>query len=412
MIIRAKFLIPSTDRFIENGAVVIHDGVIAAVGEYHSVSRTAVGPARDLGEAVIMPGLINAHAHIELSGLRGAAPFKGSFADWLMRVRAARNAHTVADLRDWSRDGVAESIASGTTTVGDYTQTRAALDPVRTSGMRAVVFLETVGFPPRFAFRRAFKVSWVLWWAKPSELVRMAVAPHAPYSVSTDLYQRLSRIAQRNHLLFSTHINESREEIEFYEHGTGVFREKLMEIGLWKDGWKLPGACPVRHLDGLGLIDADSVLIHCNYLSEGDCQIIASRRAGVVYCPRSHAFFGHVDHPFEKLLGMGVPVGLGTDSLASNETLSVLDEMRFVAAHNPKTPPQTIVRMATESGAKVLHMANRIGRLETGLQADISAFALPAFTKDPFQALMDKSTKPIYTMVAGQALYDFSSPAW
>ena len=412
MIIRAKFLIPSADRFIENGAVALRDGVITAVGEYHAVSRTAVGPARDLGEAVLMPGLVNAHTHLELSGLKGVAPFQGSFPDWLMRVRAARNAHILADLRDWSREGVAESIAAGSTTVGDFTQTRASIDSVRTSGLRAVVFLETVGFPPGLAFRRAFKVSWALWWAETSELVQMAVAPHAPYSVSQNLYQRLSRIARKNRLLFSTHINESREEIEFYEHGTGAFREKLTQLGVLRDGWNPVGMCPVRHLDSLGLFDADSLLIHCNYLSDGDLQIIASRRAGVVYCPRSHAFFGHVDHPFEKLLAMGVPVGLGTDSLASNDSLSVLDEMRFVAAHYPRTSPQTIVRMATELGAKVLHMQDHIGRLDTGLQADLSVIALPAFTKDPFQALMDRAARPVYTMVAGRALYDFSSPTW
>ena len=411
MIIRAKFLIPSADRFIENGAVALRDGVIAAVGEYHAVSRTAVGPARDLGEGVLMPGLVNAHAHLELSGLRGAAPFRGSFPDWLMDVRAARNAHTVADLRDWARDGVAESLAAGTTTLGDYTQTRVSLDPMRASGLRSVVFLETVGFPPRLAFRRAFKVAWRLWWTRPTDLLRLAVAPHAPYSVSTGLYQRLGGIARRNRVLFSTHLNESREEVEFYEHGTGAFREMLVKKGFMRDGWKPPGACPVRHLDSLGLFDSDSVLIHCNYLSDGDVRIIASRRAGVVYCPRSHAFFGHVDHPFEKLLALGVPVALGTDSLASNDTLSVLDEMRFVAAHHPKTPPQTIVRMATELGAKVLHLDSLTGRLAPGLQADLSAFSLPAFTKDPFQALMEKSAKPIYTMVAGNPLFDFSSPA-
>jgi len=412
MIIRAKFLIPSADRFIENGAVAIQDDAITAVGEYHAVSRTAVGPARDLGEAVLMPGLVNAHTHLELSGLKGVAAFQGSFPDWLMRVRAARNAHILADLRDWSRQGVAESIAAGTTTVGDYTQTRASIGSVQTSGLRAVLFLETVGFSESLAFRRAFNVSWTLWWAKTSDLVRMAVAPHAPYSVSVNLYQRLSRIARKNRLLFSTHINESREEIEFYEHGAGAFREMLVEKGFMHDGWKPPGACPVRHLDSLGLFDADSLLIHCNYLSDGDLQIIASRRAGVVYCPRSHAFFGHVEHPFEKLLALGVPVALGTDSLASNDSLSVLDEMRFVAAHYPKTAPQTIVRMVTEYGAKVLHLDDRIGRLDVGLQADLTAIALPAFTKDPFQALMDKAAKPVYTMVAGRALYDFSSPTW
>jgi cytosine/adenosine deaminase-related metal-dependent hydrolase len=239
----------------------------------------------------------------------------------------------------------------------------------------------------------------------------MAVAPHAPYSVSTDLYTRLRRIARKRGLLFSTHINESKEEIELFEHGTGDFRTKLAGFDSMWDHWKPPGACPVRHLDSLGLIDSDTVLIHCNYLSDGDCRIIASRRAGVVFCPRSHAFFRHKDHPFEKLLTLGVPVALGTDSLASNESLSILDEMRFVAEHYPKTSPAEVVRMATEHGAKVLHLEDRSGRLCEGLQADITGIALPSITKDPFQALMEKSARPIYTMVAGRALYDFSSPA-
>jgi cytosine/adenosine deaminase-related metal-dependent hydrolase len=412
MIIRAKFLIPSADQCVENGAVAVHEGLITAVGDYHSVSRTAVGPARDLGEAVILPGLVNAHAHTELSGMRGTMPFRGNFVDWLKRVRADRNAHTLADLRDWARSGVLESVASGVTTLGDYTQTLASIPSIHASGLRSVIFFETLGFPRRVAFTRAARAAWRLWWTRTSELVQTAIAPHAPYSVSTDLYLRLRRIAERRGAIFSTHINECQQEIELYEHGTGDFRIWLEELGLLRNEWKPPGTCPVRHLSGLGLIDSNTVLIHCNYLSDGDCEIIASRRAGVVFCPRSHTFFGHKDHPFEKLLKLGVPVALGTDSLASNDTLSVVDEMRSVAEGYPAVPPREIVRMATEHGAKVLHLSDRVGQLKAGLQADLTVISLPPFTTDPYAGIIQKSAKPIYTMVAGRALYDFSSPAW
>ncbi len=412
MILRAKFLMPSADHVIENGAVAVHGGVITAVGEYHAVSRTAAGPARDLGEAALIPGLINAHTHLELTGLRRAVPFQGSFVDWLMRVREVRNAHGFSDLRDGSRLGAAESARSGTTAVGDYTQTRASFEPLRLSRLRGVAFLETVGFPPKVALARSLKVRWSLWRAAVNDLLRMAVSPHAPYSVSADLYLRLSRIARSRGLIFSTHLNESPEEIEFFEKGTGPFRERLAQRGILWDGWRPPGTCPLRYLDSLGILDPGALLIHCNYLSDGDIEILAARRAAVVFCPRSHAFFQHKDHPFEKLIAKGVTVSLGTDSLASNDSLSILDEMRFVAANHPRTSPREILRMATANGAECLRLSDRVGRLREGLQADLTAVSLPPFTKDPFEGMMSSSAKPIYTMVAGQALYDFSSPVW
>lgn len=405
MILRAKFLVPTADRVIENGAVAIHNDVLSAVGEFPAVSRTTSGPVCDLGNSVILPGLVNAHTHLELSGLRGAVPFRGSFADWLMTVRTKRSEQTPTALQNGAWEGVRESIAAGTTTIGDYTQLRASVKPMLASGLRGVLFFETVGFLPRVAFRRATMVAWNLWWTKSSRLVKLAVAPHAPYSVSQELYVRLWRIARKRGLLFSTHVNECKEEIEFFEHGRGELRTMLTNLGLMWDGWKPPGMCPLRYLNAHGLIDSETVLIHCNYLSDGDCQIIASKGAGVVYCPRSHAFLGHSDHSFEKLLTLGVPVALGTDSLVSNETLSILDEMRFMAVRSPKTAPSQFVRMATEYGARVLHLEDRIGQIREGLQADITAIALPAGYGDPFEGIMQVSARPILTMVAGETLY-------
>jgi cytosine/adenosine deaminase-related metal-dependent hydrolase len=204
-------------------------------------------------------------------------------------------------------------------------------------------------------------------------LARHGIAPHAPYSTSREIYQWSIRIATGLRLPLSTHAAETREEAEFLRTGQGEFREYLLRLGVSLDGWHPPGTGPIRYLADLGFLKACTQLVHCNYPLDNDIELLMG--TNVVFCPRSQAYLGHTEHPYRKLLERGITVALGTDSLASNYSLSVLDEMKFV--HSQDARPDLLLEMATIAGAKAMGMADTVGTLEPGKFADFCTICPP-----------------------------------
>ncbi len=413
MIFRAAFLLPGAEHPIRDGALRVLRGRVEEVAPMASLSaRYPQEEVADLGRAVLMPGLINAHCHLELSELRPAAR---DFTPWLEEV--------VQELRSWGRErfersveaGLAQSLASGTTSLGDISSRYSSAGALKGAGVRGVAFREVLGLDPEGeeeALGRVMAEGEEGWRA--GHRICLGISPHAPFSTSGELYRKSLALAQRFGLPLATHVGESREEVEFLSRGKGPLVELLSRLGSPVEGFKAPRLRPIEWLGELGLLRYPSLLVHVNYLSGGELALIASSSVSICFCPRSHAFFGREDHPWRELLAAGVNLCLGTDSLASNDTLSLLDELRFLREEAPGVEPRALLEMATVNGARALGLEGGVGRLRPGAAADFIALDIGGvFQGEPkevtFSSLFDMVLEPeasvLMTVVEGETLY-------
>jgi cytosine/adenosine deaminase-related metal-dependent hydrolase len=354
------------------------------------VTRVSRGVAGGRGR-VLLPGLVNAHTHLELTALRGKVG-RASFPEWARRLMTLRGRWTPAEIERSAREGVRRSLAAGTTAVGDFAWL-AGDGALRRSPLRGVSWREALGIAPERAAEAARRAERFL---RPrTDRWTPGLAPHAPYSCSGELYRRLFAAARRARVPFATHLSELREEIRFLLDGGGPFRKMMRALGRDSGGWRPPGTRPVASLVSLGVLRGATVA-HANYLTASDVAALRRARATVVWCPRTHRFFGHPPHPVRRLLRAGIPVALGTDSLASSPSLSVREEI--VEAHRAsRLPLGTLLKMATEYGARALGL-RRVGRLARGWAAD---FVLVRGTS-PEEALTGRILE---TRVAGRVAF-------
>jgi cytosine/adenosine deaminase-related metal-dependent hydrolase len=375
---RAKYILAEPDLLLENAAVrVSGNGQISEIESLRGRSPSAGSRVFDWGTAVILPGLVNAHTHLELTHLQNRLLQFDSFTDWISQLINQRRPWTQEKFLSSASEGFRLSLASGTTLVGDITSSGIGSDAMRDEGPRRVVFEETVAFLPAQAGDALAKLRLRFAGANPDVTLMQGVSPHAPYSVSPELYKRAAEFARHKGMLLATHAAETREEIQLLLEGTGDFRDFLGSRDLLPPDWKPPGLPPVLYLDSLGVLGPFCSLIHCNYLDEESMERILRTGCSVVYCPRSHGFFGHANHPVRKLLDLGINVALGTDSLASNSSLSMIDEMRFLFKARKDIKPEEILRLATVNGASALCPGGSLGRLGCGYLADITIVEIP-----------------------------------
>lgn len=409
-IFRAKHLIPLAGQAIENGAVAVCGTRIVAVGRCPQVKRRISGAEQDLGDAVIIPGLINAHTHLELTDLHGRIKKCARFVDWLRQVGETVVKWKLHDklffwregrFRRSVRNGIRQSIASGVTTVGDICNSGASLRLLRYGPLRAVVFQEVLDLRCRNPRRKVERVARRLRGLPNTPWLRRGIAPHAPYSASLETYRHCALRASDLNMPLATHVHETPEEIDLFEKGTGDLR-RVMEYFLGPaPAWRFP-ARPICVLDGHGILTTRTVLAHCNYLNAEDIKVLQRREPSVVYCPRSHAYFGHAKHPVRRLLDLGVNVALGTDSLASCDSLNLLDEMRFLVESREDVSPEEALTMATENGARALDLGNRVGQIAPGCDADMAVVGIPDGSAPAHEAILDGNAQCILTIVRGR----------
>ncbi|MGR3311381.1 MAG: amidohydrolase family protein [Candidatus Brocadiales bacterium] len=406
-ILRAKYLIPAPKETIENGALAIDASKIVAVGKYSDIHREHACSVIDLGESVILPGLINAHTHLELTALHGSIKPTKSFISWVVKVVRARLLWNEEELNSSVQDGITMSLEAGTTTLADISNTGHTFQNLKDSPLRKTVFHEVIDFNPSTAETTAQVARERITGFPDNNLVTAGISPHAPYTVSDELYRRCLTLSRELNVPICTHIAETKDEIEFLTRGSGGFVNLLRTRNMLNDHWHPPGLLPVEYLNNIGVLKWPWMLIHCNYLSDKEISIIKESGSSVIFCPRSHQFFGHENHPFRKLLSKGTNVALGTDSLASNSSLSILDEMRFLYEHHPDLKPQQILSMATINGAKALGIGDKVGRLAGGLEADITVIEVQRELKvNIYEGLFGAGSRNILTIVAGKVCYD------
>jgi aminodeoxyfutalosine deaminase len=420
MNLRARYVFPVTSPPIPNGVVTIDQGRIVAVGR-----KPAADEIQDLGNVAILPGMINAHTHLEFSDLPSPLGEPGmGFTDWIGRVVAHRRA-SAAMTRPSVEMGLQECVRLGVTTVGEIAQPGWSEAAFEHAGLDATVFLELIGPTAErvagaldLARRHLVPLSsremgMVTGAELPSPIanaphpdplpegegrqrVHAGLGPHAPYSVHFELLRRIVALSAEHRVPVAFHLAESRAEIELLRTGGGPFAGLLQALNAWDPSAIPPG---IRPLDYLRLLaEADRALvIHGNYLDDQEIGLLAAHadRMTVVYCPRTHAWFGHPPDPLEKLLAAGASVALGTDSRASSPDLSVLAEMRAVAARHPNVPLDVVLQLGTIAAARALGRDGEVGSLEPGKWANLAVVALPDREADDPHELLFDSTEPV-----------------
>jgi cytosine/adenosine deaminase-related metal-dependent hydrolase len=379
----ARWVFPVEGPPMERGVVTIRGRQILAVEPYGQ--RT---PGLDLGDTAVLPGLVNAHTHLDLSTLRGDMPPPKHFTDWLKAVIHQRRSLRPEQVLRNIRVGLKQCLACGTTLLGDISSHGMSWEVLaKTTRIRAVVFAELLGLPRTRAHQAwAAACEW-LRGHPGQDTCRPGLSPHAPYSVRASLFRAAARLSQRLRVPLAIHLAETREELELLEHHRGSFVPFLSELGVW-DAHGL--AKDVKEVLQLSIPTASILFVHGNYLAPG---LEFPRGASLVYCPRTHAAFGHEPHPFRRLLADGIRVALGTDSLASNPDLDVLAEARHLYRQYPDVPPATLLCMITLWGAEALGWEKETGSLVPGKSADLVVLPLAGRTSDPYQAIFASSER-------------------
>jgi aminodeoxyfutalosine deaminase len=385
----ARWVFPVSGPPLPHGTVTVHDDRITAVEP-----RGTRTPDEDFGNAAIVPGLVNPHTHLDLSGARGLIlpTDPDHFTDWLRGVIAYRRTRTAEQTQADIRTGLSECLRFGTTLVGDIASEGASWDALAGAPTRAVVFHEVIGLADE---RSAAVYRNLLRWQQShanTPTCRHAASPHAPYSVNSAILRTIAW----NGWTMTVHLAESLAEIELLEQRSGAFRQFLEPLGLWH---------PDSIAKSLEWIlwrtrrSPNALLAHCNYLPP---HTNLKPNQSIVYCPRTHAAFQHPPHPFRAFLANGVRVCLGTDSLASNPDLDILAEARFVRSRYPDFPGDQLLRMITLSGAEALGWADECGSLEAGKSADFVVVPLPdADAPDPHELLLAEHAGERRTMFRG-----------
>jgi 5-methylthioadenosine/S-adenosylhomocysteine deaminase len=415
----ARWILPLSSPEIADGAVAVDDQKIVSVGNRNTlVEQFPEAATLDLGESAIIPGLINAHSHLELTAMRGF--LEGETADffaWLRKLTQARlDRMTADDLKVSASWGACEAARAGVTCVADASdaalQSLSALDDV---GLRGIVFQESFGPDPRLAHENFEKLTTKIAGLREREtsLVNVGVSPHAPYTVCSPQLQMISRFALDEKLPLMMHAAETEMEVSFLREGRGPFAEGLRSRGI---EWRAPGVSTIQYLYDVGVLETKPLLAHCIHVDEADLETIKQTGTRVAHCPKSNAKLGHGIAPFARMIDKRIDVGLGSDSVASNNTCDLLEEARFAlllsrSNGNCDLNCYHILRAATLGGAHSLGLAGKVGELKAGLQADFAVVSLdgthqiPSY--GPAETLIFASSGRDVTMtvVAGREVY-------
>ena len=386
--IRFRALLKMTGETpVENGQLVVERGRIK------NIDTNQRGPVEgelvDLSNSLLLPGFVNAHCHLALSALKGRIPRRDRFADWA-RATIGENETVSMQNRILTMHAQAKVMAhSGVTALVDYLPQAELATEYALLPFRQTLFLEVLGFHPSLATSIAEKLESAL-KQKPagSGSIRWGLAPHAPYSVSPELFRKVNRLADQYKCPLSCHVAEFPEELQLLMEGSGDMKDLLLQLGVYDDDWTPPTTSPARYLDSLGVLDSLTA-IHLN-LADDDLDLLKAKNVKAVFCPQSTRWFRREKYmPVRELLDRGMVVGLGTDSLASNESLNFLDELRMAEEMLPNVSQEEILRMATQGGAETVGMD--CGVIEQGRPADLIGFRVRENPTDWNSVLFESS---------------------
>lgn len=401
----ARWVVPVSAAPIENGAVAIEGERIAGVGSQAEIVERFPGfKLESLGEAIILPGLINAHTHLELTAMRGYLENEErDFFAWLKKLTVARlELLTPDDIRDSATWGACEAVRAGVTCVADASDSAMlSMGALQEVGMRGVVYQESFGPDARLASDNFEKLKTKLEELKTIQTatVRAGVSPHSPYTVCGPQLEMIADLAKSERLPLMMHAAESEAEALFLREGCGVFAEGLARRSI---EWKAPGISTVQYLKQVGILETRPLLAHCIRVDDVDVETLKISDAEIAHCPKSNAKLGHGRAPLAKFIEAGIKVGLGSDSVASNNTCDILEEARFATL---------LSRSAGEAVSATAVLEAATGQLTEGAQADLTVVSLSGVHQlpsyDPIATLIFSSSgrDVILTVVAGREVY-------
>jgi aminodeoxyfutalosine deaminase len=402
MIIRARTLVTMSGPAIENGAVAIDGQRIVDVGRFSDLKPHRAGEVIDLGEQILLPGLINAHCHLDYTCLRGKIAPPDSFADWIRAINAEKGKLSPNDYVTSITEGFTEAKRFGTTTIANLTAfpelIARIVQPIRTWWFAELIDVRELERADAILDRAIEFLKTTKHWG---------LAPHALFTASSRLFQQCERSSE----LLTTHLAESREEMLMFHDKIGPLYEFLKEIG--RDMSDCGGHTPVetfcqRISDVSTSLDMTEnwMLVHVNEVSENDLELLARGKDcfSIVHCPRSHQYFGRALFPWAKFRDRGFNLCLGTDSLASNSSLSLFDEMRALQKSQPNLSPQAILETATINPARALRVSNELGRLQSGFVADLIAMPIRLPLKEAYEAIIVFENSVSWMMIDGKVI--------
>ena len=400
---RAKSVVTMDGPVIENGAVRVQGSKIAAVGPYAEVRRDG-GETVDLGEVALLPGLVNAHCHLDFTVLRGRIAPQASFADWIRQINRHRASLSEHDYRDSIARGFEEAGSFGTTTIANIESVPALLAAIDPPPLRTWWFIELIDVRSDVGGKELIEKSLAHCCGKEHWPGGFGLSPHALYTVSPALLRLAGEVAHEHKMPLTMHVAESREEMEMFRDGRGELFDLLQSLGRPMDDC-CRGKTPFALLLESDLLDESWILVHLNELAETDfVSLERAPRFHIAHCPRSGRHFGHTAFPLRRLQELGYNICLGTDSLASNGSLSLFAEMQALSNAHPWLAPKQILEMATVNGARALGQSTNLGKIRSGLQADLIAVPIGEQSREVFETIMACDRPVPWSMVGGRSV--------
>jgi cytosine/adenosine deaminase-related metal-dependent hydrolase len=431
MIIRGRTVVTMHGAPIDNGAVAVSGNRIVEVGRFDDIKKRNTGNTVDLGQHALLPGLINAHCHLDYTCLRGKISQQKSFTDWIRAINAEKSNLSSEDFLGSINDGFEEAKRFGTTTIANLTAFPELISQVQPP-IRTCWFVELIDIrAPERTNELVESAIESLGKARPEPVLPVTpkpgeggsgveggapwgLAPHALFTASKDLFRRCEEVAQQEHILLTTHLAESREEMEMFRDASGPLYEFIKSIGRPMDDCRrntplelfLGALSPRRASSGRAL--PQWIVAHLNELTESDFDLLkeSNSKFHVVHCPGSHNYFGHSPFAFDRLRSFGFNICLGTDSLASNENLSLFAEMRALQKKFPRVSAEEIFQMVTVNPARALRQENALGQIRPGFRADLIAVPCSSPT-EVFEEIIAFDEPVSWSMMNGQVYNDW-----
>jgi aminodeoxyfutalosine deaminase len=406
MILRARAVVPVSRSPLEDGAVKIVGRNIAWVGRWADLPISDRVDVTDLGEAVLLPGLVNAHCHLDYTNMVGKLPPPRRFTNWIQSLVALKETWTENDFAiSWVR-GSEMLLRTGVTTVADIESIPTLIPAAwEKSPLHIISFRELIALKDGPEASRPVLKAINEWIALDSH-ARVGLSPHAPYTTTAAILQQASALAREKCWPLTTHVAESEEEFEMFMYRTGPLFDWLKSQRDMSDCGR---GSPVNYLEKIGYLRKNLIAAHVNYLGKDDAATLARRRVSVVHCPLSHDYFRHLQFPCAELRSAGVNICLGTDSLATvrkrpsqSPELNMFREMQAFAANAPEVSPSTILKMATINGAQALGRKGQFGEITSVASADLIVLPFTGSFPDVHESIVHYSGDVLASMIEGQ----------
>jgi aminodeoxyfutalosine deaminase len=401
MILHARVVVTMDGPPIINGGVAIKGNQIVDVGGFDDIKTRRSDQVIDLGDVALLPGLINAHCHLDYTSLRSRISPSGSFTDWIRLINAQKARLSEQDYITSIAEGLAEAARFGTTSIANLTAFPQLIATTQTS-LRLWWFAEVMDVRGKDSAANIIQAALGALGAARNRSGGVGLAPHAPYTASQSVFRLAQEESSKTPLRLTTHLAESREEMEMFRDAKGPLYDFLKEMG--RDMSDCGGPTPLRHFFNTVSSIEGWIIVHLNELTDSDFDFLERSKArfNVVHSARSHNYFGHSAFPFQELRSLGFNICLGTDSLASNDDLSLFAEMRAFQEREPGISPEEILSMVTANGARALGEPHSLGKLRAGYRADMVAVPFRGSRKNLFEAILAFDSSVVFSMIAGK----------